>query len=156
MLFRYTVKKQATDRADELNARMAKAQMPKTPSERINRWRRSQGGYIDPATNQWVEQPVVGGPQIHSGHIYPAERIRQLPGFDKLTRAQQNALLNHPDNFIWLPGEWNQSMGDRLADEWATTPRGRLASKEFIDQLREGQQVFERMAKEQIAEWLGK
>ncbi len=47
-------------------------------------------------------------------------------------------------------------MGDRLADEWAKTPGGRKASKEFIDQLRKAQEAFERMAREQIAQWLKK
>jgi hypothetical protein len=46
-------------------------------------------------------------------------------------------------------------MGDRLADEWAKTPLGQYASQEFVNQLREGQQAFERMALEQIAVWLG-
>jgi hypothetical protein len=141
-----------------LEARLSGAQnvAPQTPSGRINRWTRSQGGYIDPETNKWVQKPVVGGPQIQSGHIYPSSRIKELPGFDQLTRAQQDWLLNHPDNFIPLPRQWNASMGNRLADEWATTERGSHASKEFIDQLREGQQAFERMAKDQIATWLDK
>jgi hypothetical protein len=127
---------------------------PKTPSDAINRWTRRQGGYIDPATNRWVEKAIGDYTQVQSGHIYPADLIKKLSGFDKLSRAQQDWLLNHPDNFIPLPRQWNSSMGSRLADDWAKTPRGKLASKEFIDQLRTGQEAFVRMAKDQIARWL--
>jgi hypothetical protein len=129
---------------------------PKTPSSGINRLIQRQGGYIDPVTNQWVKKTLGGGPQIHSAHIYPADRIKQLAGFEQLTRGQQNFLLNHPDNFIPLPKQWNSSMGNSLADEWAKTPRGRLASKEFIDELRESQQAFEGFAKGMIDFWLRK
>jgi hypothetical protein len=129
--------------------------IPKTPSDAINRYTRWQGGYIDPGTNRWVEKALGDYTQVHSAHIYPASLIEQLPGFDKLTRTQQNWLLNHPDNLIPLPKQWNSSMGNRLADEWAKTRLGSTANKEFIDQLRIGQQAFERMAKEQIATWLG-
>jgi hypothetical protein len=133
----------------------APGKFPKTPSDKINRWTRRQGGYIDPETNTWVEKPIAGGPRIESGHIYPSSRIKDLPGFEKLTRAQQDWLLNHPDNFIPLTKQWNSSMGNQLADQWAETPRGRLASKEFIDQLRETQQAFEGFANEMIKFWLG-
>jgi RHS repeat-associated protein len=127
-----------------------------TPSPKLQRWVLDQLGYIDPATNEWV--PITrgdAGTHIQAGHVYPSSLIRKLPGFEKLTPAQQDWLLNNPNNIIPLPGrQWNQSMGNRLADQWAKTPRGRLASKEFINDLRTGQQGFEGFAKEMIRFWL--
>jgi hypothetical protein len=132
----------------------AAGKFPITPSEKIKRWIQLRGGYIDPETNKWVFGRAPFG-AAQASHLYPSSRIKQLPGFDRLTAAQQNWLLNHPDNFIPLPRQWNASMGNKLADDWAkTTTRGKMASKEFIDQLRESQEAFEGFAKEMIKFWL--
>jgi RHS repeat-associated protein len=121
-----------------------------TPSQKLQRWAQ-QRGYVDPITNEWV----AWDGSLSAGHIFPADLIRKLPGFRDLTTAQQEWLLNHPDNFMPLPRQWNSSMGNRLADDWATTPRGKLASKAYIDNLREAQQAFEAFARTMIEFFLG-
>jgi hypothetical protein len=133
------------------------ARSPKTPSDRIRRWVRDTNGYgyIDPETNAWVPRQPGTFVEIHPAHIYPGSLIRALPGFEKLTWAQQDWLLNHPDNFLPLTKQWNSSMGNMLADDWVRTARGGLASKAFVDSLREAQQAFESFAKEMISFWLG-
>jgi hypothetical protein len=119
-----------------------------TPNSKLQQWAK-QGGYVDPRTNKWVAYKGT----LAADHVYPKELIEKLPGFDKLTPAQKEFLLNYPGNFEPLPTHWNSSKLNRLADEWAKTPMGRQASKEYIDALRERQQAFEGFAKNLIAFW---
>jgi hypothetical protein len=117
-----------------------------TPSTRLQQWAQ-QGGYVDPRTNQWVKTEE----RLQADHVYPKDLIKKLPGFDKLTREQQEWLLNYPGNFEPLPRSWNASKWNRLADDWAkNTPMGKQASNEYIDQLRERQEAFEAFAKEMV------
>src|SRR5262249_48387838 len=121
-----------------------------SPSPKLQSWARDEKGYINPMTNEWEDWT-----RLTAAHIYPRELIEKLPGYDRLTRDQQNFLLNYPGNCIPLPKQWNSSMGSRLADEWATTPRGSLASKEYIDNLRESQQAYKVFAEGMIKFFLG-
>ncbi len=93
---------------------------------------------------------------LAADHVYPKDLIKKLPGYDKLTREQQEFLLNYPGNFEPFPTAWNSSKKNLLADEWAKTPMGKTASKEFLDALRDRQQAFESFAKEMISFWTKK
>jgi hypothetical protein len=117
----------------------------RSPSPKLRQWAQ-QGGYIDPRTNRWV----ATNERLAADHVYPKELIEKLPGFEKLKPEQKAWLLNYPGNFEPLPQSWNSSKKNRLADDWARTPMGRLASKEYIDRLRDRQQAFESFAKEMI------
>ncbi|EAQ79172.1 polymorphic toxin-type HINT domain-containing protein [Blastopirellula marina] len=119
-----------------------------TPNAKLQRWAQ-QGGYIDPRTNKWVK--FEGN--LAADHVYPKSLIEKLDDFDLLTPQQQEFLLNYPGNFEPLPKSWNSSKLNRLADDWAKTPMGRQASKEYIDALRERQQAFEGFARELIRFW---
>jgi RHS repeat-associated protein len=121
-----------------------------TPSAKLQQWAQ-QGGYIDPRTNKFVSTAE----NLAADHVYPKSLIKRLPGFDRLSAAQQEWLLNYPGNFEPLPKSWNSSKLNRLADDWAKTPMGRQASKEYIDALRQRQQAFEGFAKNMIDFWLG-
>jgi hypothetical protein len=122
-----------------------------TPSPKLQQWAQ-QGGYIDPRTNTLVKTTE----NLAADHVYPKSLIKKLPNFNKLSRAQQEWLLNYPGNFEPLPKSWNSSKLNRLADDWANnTPMGRQASKDYIDALRERQQAFEGFANNIIDFWLG-
>jgi hypothetical protein len=119
-----------------------------TPSTKLQQWAQ-QGGYIDSRTNKWVK---FNG-NLAADHVYPKDLIKKLDGFDRLTPQQQEFLLNYPGNFEPLPKSWNSSKRNRLADDWAKTPMGRRASKEYLDGLRERQHAFEGFAKNLIDFW---
>jgi hypothetical protein len=119
-----------------------------SPSNTLQRGAK-QGGYIDPRTNRWIRFEGT----LAADHVYPQSLIKRLAGFDTLTREQQDFLLNYPGNFEPFPTTWNSSKKHLLADQWATTPMGRQASKEYIDSLRERQQAFEGFAKNLIDFW---
>jgi hypothetical protein len=119
-----------------------------SPSTKLQQWAQ-QGGYVDPRTNKWIK---FDG-NLAADHVYPKDLIKKLDGFDKLSPQQQEFLLNYPGNFEPLPKSWNSSKLNRLADDWAKTPMGRQAAKEYIDALRERQQAFEGFAKNLIEFW---
>jgi hypothetical protein len=121
-----------------------------TPSPKIQKWAQ-KGGFIDPRTNAWIKFSGT----LAADHVYPKSLIMELKDFDKLHPSQQEWLLNYPGNFESLPTSWNSSKFNRLADDWANTPMGSTASKEYIDALRARQQGFEAFANEMIGFWLG-
>ncbi len=123
-----------------------------TPNSQLQEWANEQGGFVDPRTNQWV---ATNDP-LAADHVYPKSLIEKLPGFEELTPAQQDWLMNYPGNFEPLPKAWNSSKLNRLADDWATTPMGRQASVDYINNLRDRQTAFEGFASQTINFWLGK
>ncbi|MBL9093175.1 MAG: tandem-95 repeat protein, partial [Planctomycetaceae bacterium] len=119
-----------------------------SPSTKLQQWAQ-QGGYVDPRTNRFIK---FDG-KLAADHVYPQYHIKKLDGFDKITPQQQEFLLNYPGNFEPLPKSWNSSKLNRLADDWAQTPMGRQASKDYTDALRERQQAFEGFSKSLIEFW---
>jgi RHS repeat-associated protein len=121
---------------------------PCTPNEVMRTWAQ-QGGYVDPITNQWVATQET----LAADHVYPKSLIVRLRGFDKLSRAQKDFLLNYPGNFEPLPRNWNSSKLNRLAADWATTPMGSQAHPEYLRRLDARQQAFKSFAEDMIAFW---
>jgi hypothetical protein len=73
-----------------------------------------QGEYIDPLTNKVVKTTDT----LAADHIFPKKLVKQLPGFDKLTKEQQAQVLNNMDNFRGLPKPMNSSKGSKT--DWRT------------------------------------
>jgi hypothetical protein len=55
---------------------------------------------------------------LHADHIVPMDKITKMDGFDKLTREQQMAVLNNPNNFVGLSESANCSKGSKSYTEW--------------------------------------
>jgi filamentous hemagglutinin len=84
-------------------------------SPNANARRSVQGEYVDPRTNEVVRTTD----SLAADHIIPQRFIRQLDGFDQLTREQKAAVLNYADNFQGLPRTFNSSKGGTLPAEWS-------------------------------------
>jgi hypothetical protein len=69
---------------------------PKTPSDAINRWTRSQGGWLDPVTNRWVVRPIGDYTRVASAHIYPANLINSSFSGNLTVRQQPASLSSKP------------------------------------------------------------
>jgi filamentous hemagglutinin len=74
------------------------------------------GSYVDPLTGQIVATDQ----RLAADHIVPQNWIRQQPGFDDLTSAQKNLILNDPVNTQGLPQTFNSSKGAQMPGEWQT------------------------------------
>jgi len=52
-------------------------------------------------------------------HIYPLRLIVEMPGFDRLTLAEQRMIINDPEILLAVDSSMNRSRGDRLwTEEW--------------------------------------
>ncbi|HKR42555.1 MAG TPA: hypothetical protein VJU59_23270 [Paraburkholderia sp.] len=76
----------------------------------------ASGTYVDPLTGQ----VVTADGTLAADHIVPKSWIKQQPGFDQLTPAQQSALLNDPANTQGLPTTFNSSKGAQMPGDWTT------------------------------------
>ncbi|GAU02137.1 adhesin/hemolysin [Burkholderia stabilis] len=74
------------------------------------------GTYTNPLTGQTVP---ADGP-LAADHFVPKKWIKEQPGFDQLTPAQQSAILNDPVNTNGLPTSFNSSKGAKMPGEWTT------------------------------------
>ena len=94
--------------------------------------------YRDPMTNEMVT--VTDDMVIHADHILPQNRIRNMEGFEDLSRDQQTALLRDPTNFQPLPGSLNCSKGARCGDSPWERYRGEDLDPNYRNWL-EGEQT---------------
>nr|WP_247688820.1 hemagglutinin repeat-containing protein [Ralstonia pseudosolanacearum] len=76
----------------------------------------ASGSYVDPLTGKVVQTDE----RLAADHIVPKSWIKQQPGFDQLTPAQQSALLNDPINTQGLPKSFNSSKGAKMPGDWTT------------------------------------
>ncbi|MHA6912635.1 hemagglutinin repeat-containing protein [Ralstonia pseudosolanacearum] len=76
----------------------------------------ASGSYVDPLTGKVVQTDE----RLAADHIVPKSWIKQRPGFDQLTPAQQSALLNDPINTQGLPKSFNSSKGAKMPGDWTT------------------------------------
>jgi len=109
---------------------------------------KSQGAYVDPLTNRVVKTTDT----LAADHIFPNARIRKLPGFDRLTSAQQSEVLNNLENFRGLPQSLNASKGSRI--DWSMY-RGRPLDPQYAKELADLQQVMKTELQAQIDALLG-
>ncbi len=96
---------------------------------------KSQGEYIDPLTNKVMRTTET----LAADHIFPKARIKELPGFDKLTLAEQSAVLNNLENFRGLPQSLNASKGSRI--DWSKY-RGQPLDTQYAKELADLQQIM--------------
>ena len=61
-----------------------------------------------------TNKPIKTTETLAADHIFPKARIKELPGFDKLTPDQQDAVLNNLKNFQGLPQSLNASKGSKI------------------------------------------
>ncbi|MGH6861675.1 MAG: hypothetical protein ACRECY_15590, partial [Phyllobacterium sp.] len=93
----------------------------------------------NPLTNQIEDIPP--GMNMHKDHILPIKAIKEIAGFDKLSTAQQKAILNDPRNFQPLDGAINCSKGCKVegsGNEWLTYKRQPL-NPDYLRWLKEQQ-----------------
>jgi hypothetical protein len=96
---------------------------------------KSQGEYIDPLTNKVMRTTET----LAADHIFPKARIKELPGFGKLTLAEQSAVLNNLENFRGLPQSLNASKGSRI--DWSKY-RGQPLDAQYANELADLQQIM--------------
>jgi hypothetical protein len=79
-----------------------------------------------------------------------------MEGFEKLTRRQQLAILNNPDNFIGLSASANASKGARSFSEWTThQASGTPVNPVFRERMIARERVLEVQLQRQIDDFLG-
>jgi filamentous hemagglutinin len=93
--------------------------------------------YKDPLDGQI--KPIPTDRKIHQDHIFPKNSIERLPGFDRLTPAQQKLILNDPKNFQPLPASLNCSKGCKVGDNPWETYRGEPLDPGYIQWLKNQQ-----------------
>lgn len=104
-----------------------------------------------------MPDPVLPGLEItkrlHADHIVPMDRITRMEGFDTLTREQQLAVLNNPENFVGLSASANTSKGPKTFAEWTQhKSRGIDVDPDFRREMMEREQQLERRLQQQIDE----
>ncbi|UYZ62613.1 hypothetical protein [Hymenobacter weizhouensis] len=77
-----------------------------------------------------MKDPALPGLKIdkrmHADHIVPMDKITQMDDFDKLTEAQQIAVLNYEKNFVGLSETANTSKGSKSFQEWTEYKKGKI------------------------------
>ena len=115
--------------------------VPRSPNARARR--ESQGEVTDPLTNVTTQTDA----KLEAGHIYPANKITEMPGFEKLTKDQQQAVLNNKGNFWGMERGPNASKGDRT--QWQTF-RGQNLHPDYSSDLTDRMQQSQKLLQEQI------
>jgi Pretoxin HINT domain len=86
-----------------------------TPNARIRK-------EVNKKFKQGMKDPALPGltinKKMHADHIVPMDKIAQMDGFEKLTEAQQVAVLNYDKNFVGLSETANTSKGPKTFQEW--------------------------------------
>ena len=90
--------------------------MATSPNSTMRANANATGTYVDPISNQVVPSNTT----LAADHIYPQSAIKQLPGFDQLSQADQSSLLNDSINTQGLPQTYNSSKGAQLPGQWQT------------------------------------
>jgi len=55
---------------------------------------------------------------LEADHIVPADKIMRMDGFEKLTREQQEFILNYRKNITGSSRSANASRGNKSFEEW--------------------------------------
>ena len=103
------------------------------------------GTYVDPLTGKTVP---ADGPLV-ADHFVPQKWIKEQPGFDQLTPAQQSAILNDPVNTNGLPTTFNSSKGAKMPGDW-TTYKGQPLNSEYIQNSAQQAEVVRNYITNQI------
>lgn len=111
----------------------------------------ASGTYVDPLTGQVL--PADG--TLAADHIVPQNWIKQQPGFDQLTPAQQSAILNDPANTQGLPTTFNSSKGAQMPGDW-TTYKGQPLDPRYIQNSAAQAATLKGYITNQINSMLGK
>jgi hypothetical protein len=98
-----------------------------SPNASMRETANAGGSYVDPLTGKVVQTEE----RLAADHIVPQSWIKQQPGFDQLTPAQQSAILNDPANTQGLPKTFNSSKGAQMPGEWQTY-KGQPLDQEYI------------------------
>jgi len=106
-----------------------------------------QGEYVDPLTNKAVRTTDY----LAADHVFPKKLIQRLPGFDKLSRSQQAAVLNNLNNFQGLPTSFNASKGSKL--DWSLFKGAPLDAK-YARELAQLQERIRKELQQQIDDFL--
>ncbi len=85
-------------------------------------------GKIPPFPDEAAAGTDCNQSPLKQDHIVSMDKITRMEGFDKLTRAQQEAVLNNPENFVGLSKTANTSKGSKSYAEWT---RFALSAKSF-------------------------
>jgi len=87
-----------------------------SPNSSMRENANASGSYVDPLTGKVVQTDE----RLAADHIVPQKWIKDQPGFDQLTPAQQSAILNDPVNTQGLPTSLNASKGAKMPGDWQT------------------------------------
>lgn len=102
-----------------------------TPSSSIRR-------QVNEGVTLPMKDPALPGLEItknlHADHIVSMDEITRMDGFGRLTREQQLAVLNNPDNFIGLSQTANTSKGSKSFEEWLEYKKGGIKVDENFRQ----------------------
>uniref|UniRef100_UPI0006856478 polymorphic toxin-type HINT domain-containing protein n=1 Tax=Zooshikella ganghwensis TaxID=202772 RepID=UPI0006856478 len=95
--------------------------------------------YLDPLTNKLVTpgKDVVMSPD----HVYPVSKIREMTGFNRLTKSQQQAIVHDTvglDNIQALPKSLNESKSNLIGRDWKTY-KGEALDPNYLMNLEERQ-----------------
>lgn len=106
--------------------------------------------YPDPA---FPGLTVTG--RLQADHIVSMETIARMEGFDRLTRAQQLALLNNERNFLGLREAANKSKGSKSFADWTRhKSRGIDVAPAFRQQMMMEEARIQRLLQQQIDDFL--
>ena len=106
-----------------------------------------QGKYVDPLTGEVVKTTK----SLAADHIFPKKLVIELPGFDKLTKEQQAAVLNNLENFQGLPKSFNSSKGSKT--DWSKY-KDQLLDPEYAEELAKMQQRIRQQLQKHINSFL--
>ncbi|MBX9432386.1 HNH endonuclease family protein, partial [Ralstonia pseudosolanacearum] len=98
-----------------------------SPNTAMREHANASGSYVDPLTGKVVQTDE----RLAADHIVPKNWIKQQPGFDQLTPAQQSAILNDPINTQGLPTSFNSSKGAKMPGDW-TAYKGQPLDSGYI------------------------
>ncbi len=95
--------------------------------------------------------------RLHADHIVSMDTITRMEGFDKLTRAQQEAVLNNPINFVGLSESANTSKGAKSYADWTRYKKGGIdVDPVFRRRMMEEEVRVARLLQQQIDDFLKK
>ncbi len=104
------------------------ATLSKSPNSEMREKANASGNYVNPLTGE----VTPADSQLAADHIVPQNWIKQQPGFDQLTPAQQSVLLNDPANTQGLPTSFNSSKGAKMPGDW-TTYKGQPLDPGYVE-----------------------
>ncbi len=93
--------------------------------------------------------------RVHADHIVSMDTITRMEGFDKLTRAQMEAVLNNPKNFVGLSETANTSKGAKSYTDWTRYKKGGIdVDPAFRQRMMQEEAKLARQLQQQIDDFL--